>query len=260
MSLSENQGGLSAADVAAVMNGGNNGFGWGGDGAWWLIILFLFAMNGNGWGGFGGGGNQMLPFVMGNQQNNDVQRGFDQQAIMGQLGTINTAVTNGFGNAEISAANRQMAGMQQMFGIQTAVDSRLDSLAMSLQNCCCENRAAVADLKYAVANDGAATRNSIANGIQSIQDKLCQLEMDGIKQNYENRMYSMQNTIDGLRSQLSSANFAASQTAQTANILADNAAQTVALEQYLNPTPVPAYVVQNPNCCANNYSACGCMQ
>lgn len=260
MSLSENQGGLSAADVAAVMNGGNNGFGWGGDGAWWLIILFLFAMNGNGWGGFGGGGNQMLPFMMGNQQNNDVQRGFDQQAIMGQLGAINTAVNNGFGNAEISAANRQMAGMQQMFGIQTAVDSRLDSLAMALQNCCCENRAATADLKYTIANESSATRTSIANGIQSIQDKLCQLELDGIKQNYENRISGMQNTIDGLRSQLNTANFAASQTAQTSRILSDNAAQTVALEQYLNPTPVPAYVVQNPNCCANNYSACGCMQ
>lgn len=259
MSLSENQGGLSAADVAAVMNGGNNGFGWGGDGAWWLIILFLFAMNGNSWGN-GFGGNQMLPFMMGNQQNNDVQRGFDQQAIMGQLGAINTAVNNGFGNAEISAANRQMAGIQQMFGIQTAVDSRLDSLAMALQNCCCENRAATADLKYTIANESAATRTSIANGIQSIQDKLCQLEMDGIKQNYENRIYGMQNTIDALRSQLNNSNLDAAMNAKTATILADNAAQTVTLEQHLNPTAVPAYIVQNPNCCANNYSACGCMQ
>lgn len=252
MSFVDSQGGLSAADVAAVMNGnGNNGFGWGGDGAWWLIILFLFAMNGNGWGFGGNGGGQIVP---------DMQRGFDQQQVLGQLGGISAAVANGFANAEISAANRQMAGMQQMFGVQTAVDGRLDSLAMSLQQCCCDNRAATADLKYTIANEGAATRTAMAQGNQAILDKLCQLEMDGIKQNYENRISGMQNTIDGLRSQLNSANFAASQTSQTSRILADNAAQTVALEQYLNPTPVPAYVVQNPNCCANNYSACGCMQ
>lgn len=54
------------------------------------------------------------------------------------------------------------------------------------------------------------------------------------------------------------ANLAASQNAQTSRILADNAAQTVALEQYLNPTPVPAYMVQNPNCCGNFYNGCGC--
>lgn len=244
MSLMEGTGGLSAADVAAVMNGnGNGGFGWGGDGAWWLIILFLFAMNGNGWG-FGGNGGQLGP---------DMQRGFDQQAVMNQLGNINAAVTTGFSNA-------QMANMQQMFNAQSAIDGRLDSIAMALQNCCCENRAAVADLKYTMANEGSATRTAIAQANQGILDKLCQLELDGIKQNYENRISGMQNTIDGLRTQLSNANFAASQTAQTSRILADNAAQTVALEQYLNPTPVPAYVVQNPNCCANNYSACGCMQ
>lgn len=77
MSFVDSQGGLSAADVAAVMNGnGNGGFGWGGDGAWWLIILFLFAMNGNGWGFGGNGGGQIVP---------DMQRGFDQQQVLGQL-------------------------------------------------------------------------------------------------------------------------------------------------------------------------------
>lgn len=63
--------------------------------------------------------------------------------------------------------------------------------------------------------------------------------------------------IAELQTQLNMANLAASQTAQTSRILADNAAQTVALEQYLNPTPIPAYVVQNPACCNQNYG-CGC--
>lgn len=60
-----------------------------------------------------------------------------------------------------------------------------------------------------------------------------------------------------LERQLTMANLAASQTAQTARILADNAAQTVALEQYLNPTPVPSYTVPSPYCC-NQYGGCGC--
>ena len=91
-------------------------------------------------------------------------------------------------------------------------------------------------------------------------DKLCQLEMDGIKQNYENRISGMQNEIDNLRAAINSANGVASQNAQTAAIIANNEAQTVALERYLAPTPMPAYIVSNPNCCnQNNFGyGCGC--
>ena len=63
--------------------------------------------------------------------------------------------------------------------------------------------------------------------------------------------------IADLERQLTMANLAASQTAQTAQLLADNNRQTTAIEQYLNPVPIPAYVVQNPNCCTN-YNTCGC--
>ena len=62
--------------VAPMGNyGGNSGFGWGGDGAWWLLVLFLFAANGNGfgWGNNGMGGAGMLPYLT-NNTNNDVQR------------------------------------------------------------------------------------------------------------------------------------------------------------------------------------------
>ena len=90
-------------------------------------------------------------------------------------------------------------------------------------------------------------------------DKLCQLEMDGIKQNYENRIAGMQNEIDSLRSTINTSDRLASQNAQTAQILADNANQTGILEQYLMPTPRPAWIVQNPNCCQPNFGyGCGC--
>ena len=47
---------MSAADLAAVVGNGNDGFG-NGNGAWWLLILLIFANNGwgNNWGGNNGG-------------------------------------------------------------------------------------------------------------------------------------------------------------------------------------------------------------
>lgn len=252
MSLAENTNGM-VMPVGPMYGNGTN-MGWG-DGSFWIIVLFLFALMGNGFGGFGG--NNAMPFMM--NQGNDVQRGFDQQALMtgisGVNGAINTLAQSqcqGFANAEIAANSRQIANMQQNFAAQTAIDTRLDTLAMNQQNCCCENRAAVADLKYTVANEAATTRAASQANTQAVLDKLCQLELDGVKQNYENRIAGMQNQIDALRTSLNDANSAASQTAQTARILADNAAQTVALEQYLNPVPVPAYPVANPNCCGGN--------
>lgn len=255
MSFSEGNGGLSAADMAAVMgnNRGGNGF-FGEDGAWWLIILLLFANNGWGNGlGFGGGGGSM-PWMMGQ---NDVQRGFDQQAVMGGLNGLSTAISTGFANAEVSRCNAQANTLQAMNG-----------LAMSLQNCCCENRAGLADLKYTVATEACADRTAVNDGIRdvlaanaantqslinstnagftSIMDKICQLELDAKNQQ-----------ITQLQSQLNEANRRASQNDQTAQILASQAAQTAALEQYLRPVAMPAYIVQNPNCCPQNYG-CGC--
>lgn len=225
MSLTDANGGLSAADVAAVMGNNGNGFGFGGDGAWWFILLILLFAN-NGWGN-GYGNNCGV--------GSEVQRGFDQSAVINGINGINSTLV----------AN------------QNATTQGMNSLAMSLQNCCCENRAATADLKYTMASEAAATRANCDANNQKILDKLCQLEMDGMRQNYENRIGSMQETINGLRASLNAANGAASQNAQTAQILADNAAQTVALEQYLNPTPKPAYIVQNPNCCTANNLGCG---
>ena len=228
-------GGLSAADVAAVMGNNGNGFGLGGDGAWWLIVLFLFALSGNNGFGFGGGCNA------------DMQRGFDQSAVMSGINGLTSSVSNGFANAEVSRCNSQTNLLQA-----------INNVSAGLQNCCCENRASVADLKYTISTEAANNRSFYQAGNQAILDKLCQLEMDGIKQNYENRISGMQNQIDSLRAALAQANDAASQSAQTASILRDNAAQTVALEQYLNPTPVPAYIVQNPNCCSQGFNGCGC--
>ena len=251
--------GMSAADIAAITRG-NDGFGnWGGDGAWWLIILFLFMFNGNWGNGFGGG--------YGGGVGGEVQRGFDQSAVMSGLSGIQSAVTNGFvdtasalcngfagvnagiangfAQAEIAANARQMADMNQNFALQS-----------QLAQCCCDNRLASADLKYTIATENCADRTALSNalrdvlesqnaGVQRILDTMCQDKIDAKNER-----------IADLERQLTMANLAASQGAQTAAILANNEAQTNALEQYLAPVPKPAYIVQNSNGC-NCGTTCG---
>lgn len=262
MSLIDNNGsGLSAADIAAVVGNNGNGFGFGGEGgAWWLLVLFLFAFAGNGFG-FGGNCGGNAPYIQA-----DVQRGFDQSAIMSGISGINASLAN----AEISRCNAQANVLQAMNTNQAATVASMNSLAMGLQNCCCENRDGLADLKYTVATENCADRTALAqstsdiiaaqnNGTQKLLDKLCQLEMDGIKQNYENQLTTLRTQNSQLLADLNTARFNESQAAQTASILANNEAQTSALEQYLAPTPRPAYVVQNPNCCTPFFNnGCGC--
>lgn len=270
MSYSEN--GSGTQTVMPVQPYGGNGYGgdfFGGNGAWWLIILLLFANNGWGNGfGFGGGGG-MLPFMMGNQQNNDVQRGFDQSAIMGSLNGITGAISNGFANAEISRCNAQANVLQTLNNNQAATMQGMNTLAMSLQNCCCENRAGLADLKYTVATENCADRtalneamtnmmmannantqaivNSTNAGFQTVMNKICQLELDGKDQR-----------IADLTAQLNDANRRAESRDEIAQIMAGQRTLANEIEQYVLPTARPAYIVQNPNCCAQN-SGCACM-
>ena len=217
MSLSENGNGL-VMPVSPYGNCSTNGFGFG-DGAFWIIILFLFGWMGNGWGNWGGNSGATQTVT------NDVQRGFDQQAVMSGLTGISNSVANGFAGAEISRCNSQANILQT-----------LNDMAMSFQNCCCENRAQAADLKYTIATEACADRQAVTDALrdvtstltaqtQTILDKMCQQEIDALKTQNAN-----------LQTQINLANLTQSQTDQTARILADNAAQTAILERNLNPT------------------------
>ncbi len=238
--------GLSAADVAAV-TGGNNGFGnFGGDGAWWLLVLFLFAFNGNWGNGYGGGGGTQ--FV-----DNTVQRGFDQSALMSGLAGIQNAVTSGMGDLQLGIAginqnimSNQMAAMQNAFNMQS-----------QFANCCCENRLGIANLGADIAREACADRqavseglmnltaqnnantnlivNTINSGIQSLKDMSFQQQLDAERR--EN---------DNLRTQINLQNLAASQATQTAQLIADNTAQTQYIVNRVAPYPIPSYTVANP--------------
>ena len=229
----------------APMYGGNGGFGgFGGDSWGWIILLLLCAGGGWG-NGFGGGfGNMMLgydfPWLLNGQNgiNANTNAGFNQAATQSALGDLSNAVTSGFGdiqtalcggfagvNASINGAQNavsqqlytnQIADMERSFASQTAVSGGIQGLSSQLAQCCCDNRLATCQTQNIVQNEGNQTRFADANntrdiidatnrGNQMILDKLCQLELDGVKQNYENRIAGMQNVIDGLSAQVNAA-------------------------------------------------------
>lgn len=244
MSLVDN--GNMYMPVAPAYAGGNNGgYGFGGDG-WW-VILFLFALMGNnGFGGWGGGNNEVLPYLWNQNTNDTVNSRFDAIGLSNQINGVQNAVNNGFASAEIASCGRAMDAMQTAY--QNQISSLQQSFAMQTQmaDCCCETQKSIAALSSDLAREACADRQAVADGVQRILDQMCNDKID-----------SKNEKIVELQNQINIANLRASQIEQTAQLLADNAKQTVALEQYLNPTPVPAYVVQNPNCCQQN-TGCGC--
>lgn len=274
---------LSPSDAIALAgNGNNDGFGGNGNG-WWIILLFMiFGWGGNRYGNNGGnngyvGGDLLYPWL---NQSNQINDGFRDQMMNGTLNGIQQSVTAGFANAatqlcqccadmqmalcngfnnvntnimqglnsiEAGANARQMANMQQQFAAQMQVQNGFTGLQYQTADQTatilaehCADRAALSD----------GVRDIITSqqaGTQRILDQMCQDKIDAKNEEIAN-----------LRQQINMMNLAASQAQQTQQLLADNFAQTNALEQYLAPVPRPAYIVQNPNCCGQNYGSCGC--
>jgi len=248
--------------------GGIGGFG--GDSWAWILLLILFA--GGGWGGgFGGYGNNLAsdsavlyPWM---NQSNQISDGFRDQmlntsvsnisnaitsgfgdvqtALCGGFAGVNAGIANGFAQAEIANNARQIADMQTAFAGQTAMAQGFNGLQSQLAQCCCDNRLATAQTQALVQSENCADRQALSDGIrnvmencnrnnQAILDKLCALELD-----------SKNEKILELQNKLNMANLASSQTAQTAQLIADNTAQTQYIVNRVAPYPIPAYVV-NP--------------
>ena len=286
MAFEETNGSNMYMPVApAYSNGGGFGFG-GGDWSW-IILLFLIC--GGGWGGFGGFGGYGAGMMMGdgfglypwlnNSQN--INGGFRDQMLNTTLSGIQNSVTSGFGdvqnslcsgfagvNASINGAqsalaqqlySQQISDLERSFAAQTASTAGMSAIQSQLAQCCCDNRAATADLKYTVATENCADRQAISDGIrdlltaqtastQKILDQLCQDKID-----------AKNDLISQLRSELLYARGQASQDVQTAAIQAGQRGLANEIEQYVLPTPRPAYIVANPNCCYNTCGTnCGC--
>ena len=136
-----------------------------------------------------------------------------------------------------------------------------------LADCCCENRLASADLKYTIATENCADRYEAANntrdiiqsqtqGTQAILDKLCQLELDGVKAQVE----AKNDRISELQTQLNMANLAASQTAQNAFIAQGFSNEVDNLYNRLSTCPIPSTPVygRTPIFTCNQTPTCGC--
>lgn len=256
-------------------NGGGFGGGFGND--WgWIILLLLFA--GGGWGNGGFGGMDMYPWL---NQSNQVNEGFRDQMLNTSVNGIQNAITSGFGdvqtalcggfagvNATVNAAqngitsqmyNDTIANLERSFASQTANTQAITGLSQQLSQCCCDNRLATCQTQNIVQNESAATRFADANntrdiiqsqtqGIQTIMDKLCALELDGYKR--EN---------DNLRSQLNMATLRESQTAQNAFIAQGFSDEVDQLYNRLSNCPVPSTPVygRTPIFTCNN-GGCNC--
>lgn len=275
------------------MYGGGNGFGngFGGDG-WWILLLFILLGNGawgNGfgggmWGGFDGG---LYPWM---NQSNQINGGFRDQMLSTQLQGIQNGITSGFGdvqtalcggfagvNASVNGAQNaiaqqmyanQIADMERSFAAQTASTAGMTALQAQLAQCCCDNRAATADLKYTVATENCADRTAAmqntrdiidaqTRGTQAILDKLCALELDGVK----GQLAAAQRENVGLQNQLNMANLAASQSAQNALITQGFSNEVDALYNRLSNCPIPSTPVYGRTPifqCSGNGCGCGC--
>ena len=236
--------GMGTTMLVQPTNGGGFGGGLFGGDLSIIVLFFLFMMMG-GWGGnFGGGFDGGLYPWMNNSQN--INDGFRDQMLGTQINSIQNGITSGFGDVQNALCSgfavitntmnhNTMADMERSFAVQSA-----------LQNCCCENRAATADLKYTVATEACADRAAISDALrtvisesnantQKILDKMCQQEIDALKS---------QNIA--LQNQVNLQALAASQTAQTAQLIADNTAQTQYIVNRVAPYPIPSYTVANP--------------
>ena len=278
--------------VAPMMGGNQGGFGFGDGNGWWILLLFFLLCGNGGWGmgGFGGGfDGGLYPWM---NQSNQINGGFRDQMLNTSINGIQNSITSGFGDvqaslcngfagvnatinsgfagAEASANARQMANMNQAFAAQTAMSQGFNGLQAQFADCCCENRLANCQTQNVIQSEGSQTRFADANntrdiienqtrGTQAILDKLCALELDGVK----GQLAQAQRENVGLQNQLNMANLAASQTAQTAQILAGQSAEIDGVYNRLKNCPVPSmpvygntpiFTCQGGGCgCGNNF-------
>lgn len=272
MALTDENGGMGTTMLVQPSGiGGGMGDGFMGGNGWWILILFILLGGwGNGFGGFGGGMDGLYPW-MNNSQN--INSGFRDQMLNDNITSIrdgvygiNNQLCSGFAGVTAAVTGAQNAIAQQLYGnqiadlersfaAQTATTAGLTGIQSQLAQCCCENRAATADLKYTVATEACADRAALNDGVQKIMDKLCALELDGVK----GQLAAAQRENLGLQNQLNMAEMRASQTAQNAFIQQGFSNEVDQLYNRLNTCPVPTTPVygRTPIFTCNN-GGCGC--
>lgn len=293
--------------VSPMYGGGyGGGMGFGGDWAWILLLLLI---GGNGWGmggfggGFAGGLGIDFPWLLNGQNgiNNNVNDGFrDAQLhdsvtsvrdgvsglatqLCGCCGDMQMAIANSTAGIQQSLCNGFAGTTAAVTGAQNAISQQLNSNEIANLNRSFAEQTAnmqgfnavnsgIADTRYTIATEACATRTTdtqntqalltaFNSGIQSIKDQLCEYRDD-----------QKNETIANLRQELMYSRGQASQVEQTAQILANNNAQTALFQQglnnevdalynRLNTCPVPTTPVYGRTpifTCNNGGCGCGC--
>jgi len=283
------------AMVMPVAPTGGSGFGgFGQDGLWILLLLLIcgggWGMGGFGYGGVGGlaaDGAMLYPWMNQSQQIND---GFRDQMINGSISGIQSSITSGFGdvqnslcagfagvNASVNGAQNalsqqmytnQISDLERSFASQTANTAALSGIQAQIAQNASNATAGIADIKYTVATENCADRTAATqntrdiieaqtNGTRAILDKLCQLELDGVKAQVD----AKNDRIADLQTQLNMATLRESQTAQNAFIQQGFANEVDQLYNRLNNCPVPSTPVYGRTpifSCGGNSAGCGC--
>lgn len=259
-------GGYSLADIAAATGDGRNNGAWGdGNGAWWIIILFLFVFCGwgNGNNGFLGGRGNDGGVVDGYILTSDfanIERKIDgvNNGLCDGFYAVNSSLLNGFANAQAQMSNefRGVDNAVCTLGYQTqqgfndmnlanmantnSIISQLTAMAAQNASCCCETQRQIergfADTNYNMATQSCETRRAVADSTRDIIDNANANTRSILDFLTQDKISTLQNENQALR-------LSASQNAQNNYLV--NA---------LRPSPIPAYPVPNPYA----YSGCGC--
>ena len=210
-------------------NNGYNGFGWGGDWAWLIILFALFGGWGNnggfGWGGNNCGCNGNLNYELGKvATSNDVAVGFAQNATLSSLNDL-----------KLGQAGIQQTLCQGFNGVNTAIlqgnntlQNAICQLGYEQQNCCCQTQRAIDGVNYNMAQNTCTITNAINNSTRDIIDS----QRDGTNAILN---FLTQEKISSLQAE----------NAQLTAQLSQNA-QTRTLIDTLRPCPVPSYTVCSP--------------
>ena len=245
-----NTGNCASVPLVANIDGNGNNNGWGAEGSWLWFIIVIFAIFG--WGGFGNGfgGNGMNGGV-----GSEIQRGFDNQAVVSKLDGITNGLCDGFYAVQTGMNGINTNNLQTGFGIQQAINAdtvanmqNTNALQSQLANCCCETREAIQGVNYNMATNTCALQNTMNSNTRDIIDS----------QNAGTRAildYLCNEKISSLQAENSDLRRAASQDRQSALLTTQMAAQTQQIINAVNPPAIPAYVVPNPNAYAYG---CGC--
>ena len=290
-----NSSGYSLADIAAATGGNrNDGYGDGmwGNGAWWIIILFLFCFNGwgnNGWGNRDGANS---PAAQGALTRADLCSEFNfnglENAVRGiQNGlcdgfyAMNTSVLNGFNGVDNAICSLGYQTQNGFNATQVAMMQSNNALQAQLADCCCSTKGAIKDAQFAnmqgqnaiqtqIAQCCCDTNNNIERGFANVNYNMatntCELKTQMANdtrdiidsQNAGTRAildYLCQEKIADLQNENQSLRLAASQQAQNNYLVSQ-----------LRPCPTPAYITCNPwasqapyGSCGNyNFNGCGC--